>query len=41
MTIDGVSAKSFFVRLLLSIGITAAVGLVGFFCIRWLSGTYH
>ena len=30
MTIDGVSAKSFFLRVLLSIGITAAVGFAGF-----------
>jgi hypothetical protein len=41
MTIDGVSAKSFFLRVLLSIGITTAVGIVGFFSIRWLSGAYQ
>jgi hypothetical protein len=41
MTIDGVSAQSFFLRILLSIGITAAVGVVAFFCIRWLSGAFQ
>ena len=41
MTIDGVSAKSFFLRVLLSIGITAAVGLIGFFCIRLLFVAYQ
>jgi hypothetical protein len=41
MRIDGVSAKSFLLRVLFSIGVTAAIGVAGYFSIRWLSGASH
>ncbi|MBR0936680.1 hypothetical protein [Bradyrhizobium jicamae] len=41
MTIDGLSSKNFFLRVLLSMGITAAIGITAFFSIRGLSGAYH
>ena len=39
--IDGVSAKSFFLRILFAIGVTAVIGVAGFLCIHWLSTTHH
>jgi hypothetical protein len=41
MIIDGITAKSFFLRLVFSVGVTAAIGATTFFCIRWLSGAYR
>ena len=36
MRIDGASAKSFLLRILF--WVTAAIGIAGYFCIRWLFG---
>jgi hypothetical protein len=41
MMIDGITAKNFFLRVLFSVGITAAIGGSSYFCIRWLSGADH
>jgi hypothetical protein len=38
MTIDGITAKDFFLRLPFSVGVTTAIGVTALFCIGWLSG---
>jgi hypothetical protein len=40
VAIDGFSAKSFFLRALFSVGVTAGIAVVTYFCIRWLSSAF-
>ena len=40
LIIDGASAKSFVLRVLVSIGITAAAVLVSYVAVRWLIGVH-
>jgi hypothetical protein len=40
VTIDGFSTKSFFLRVLPSVSITAGIAVVTYFCIRWLSSAF-